>query len=208
MKSLQEIILEKLKIKKSNYNYKYFPETRVELRKIIKERIENEGNDVDLNDIDVSEITNMDALFYSKYLCDFCGDVSKWDVSNVTSMNHTFCGCKKFNCNLSEWNTENVTDMHSMFFECHAFEGKGLETWNVTNVENMESLFGYCYKFTGKEVEGWDMQNVVNMIDMFYGCNNLKCNLDSWKTRLKKIESWNDMFEGCYKMKLPTWYKL
>lgn len=206
MKSIYQYITEKLKIRKSNYNY--FPKTTTELRAIIKKRIENEGNDVDLNDINVSEITNMDALFHSKYLCDFCGDVSKWDVSKVTSMNHMFCGCKKFNCNLAEWNTENVTNMNAMFHECHEFEGKGLENWIVTNVETMEGLFGYCYEFTGKEVEDWDIQNVESMIDMFYDCKNLNCNLDPWQTRFKKMPFLDDMFVGCHKMKAPIWYKV
>ena len=51
MKSLTQFIQEKLTIKKSKY--KYFPETKEELKDIIKKRIIEEGNNVDLNDIDV-----------------------------------------------------------------------------------------------------------------------------------------------------------
>ena len=64
MKSLKSYIQEKLIIKKStakknNISYKYFPQTKEELQDIIKQRIKQEGNDVDLNDIDVSNITDM-----------------------------------------------------------------------------------------------------------------------------------------------------
>ena len=54
MKSLPLYIQEKLIIKKNN-SYKYFPQTKEELIEIIENRIENEGNEVDLNDIDVSK---------------------------------------------------------------------------------------------------------------------------------------------------------
>ena len=39
--------------------YKYFPQTKDQLRDIIEQRIKDEGNEVDLNDIDVSAITDM-----------------------------------------------------------------------------------------------------------------------------------------------------
>ena len=53
MKSLAEYIQEKLIIKKKNNQYKYFPQTKKELREIIEKRIEEEGDEVDLNNIDV-----------------------------------------------------------------------------------------------------------------------------------------------------------
>ena len=57
MKSLKSYIQEKLTIKKSKYNY--LPETKEELQDIIKQRIKQEGPEVDLNDIDVSKIKDM-----------------------------------------------------------------------------------------------------------------------------------------------------
>ena len=88
MKSLTHYIQEKLIIKKSNYNY--FPETKEELQDIILQRIKDEGSEVDLNDIDVSEITNMYALF--SYL-DFNGDISTWDVYKVKNKYKMFDNC-------------------------------------------------------------------------------------------------------------------
>ncbi len=100
MKSLINYIQEKLIIKKSKrIEYKYFPKTKKELQDIIKQRISKEGNEVDLNDIDVSNITDMSYLFYR---LDFNCDISRWDVSNVTDMGHMFFGCKSFNQDISE----------------------------------------------------------------------------------------------------------
>ena len=89
MKSLTHYIQEKLIIKKSN-NYKYSPETKEELREIIDKRIKQEGNEVDLNDIDVSEITDMSNLFGGT---DFNGDISNWDVSKVKDHYLMFSNC-------------------------------------------------------------------------------------------------------------------
>ena len=114
MKSLKSYIQEKLIIKKSN-NYKYFPETNKELKDIIKQRIKQEGNKVDLNDIDVSKITDMSHLFEETA---FNGDISNWDVSNVTDMNSMFSWCKSFNQDISGWDVSNVTNMRYMFDNC------------------------------------------------------------------------------------------
>ena len=64
MKSLTHYIQEKLIIKRSN-KYKYFPKTKEELKAIIKKRIKDEGNEVNLNHIDTSKITDMSKLFLS-----------------------------------------------------------------------------------------------------------------------------------------------
>ena len=64
MKSLVQFIQEKLVIKTStSFNHKYFPETAKELEDLIKKRINKEGREANLNDIDVSKITDMSSLF-------------------------------------------------------------------------------------------------------------------------------------------------
>ena len=63
--------------------YSYKPETKEELEKIIKERISKEGQNCDLNDIDVSLINDMSFLFYGS---NFNGNISNWNTSNVKDM--------------------------------------------------------------------------------------------------------------------------
>ena len=119
MKSLSSYIQEKLIIKKSNNNYKYFPKTKKELKDIILKRIEEEGNEVDLNDIDVSEITDMSDLFRET---NFNGDISKWDVSNVTNMRAMFSVCEAFDQNISDWDVYKVKYFNDIFSKCHIKE--------------------------------------------------------------------------------------
>ena len=103
MKNLKQYITEKLKITKDNIDihkkYKYFPKTKEELRQIIKERIKNEGLECNLNDIDVSKITDMSGLFYGS---NFTGDISEWDVSNVENMYKMFAD-SLFDQDISNW---------------------------------------------------------------------------------------------------------
>ena len=88
MVSLAQFIKENFLHKK---NYKYFPKTKEKLKAIIKKRIKEEGNEVDLNDIDTSKITDMSSLFRDT---GFNGDISKWNVSKVTDMNRMFLDVK------------------------------------------------------------------------------------------------------------------
>ena len=113
MKSLVQFIQEKLVIKKNKY--KYLPQTNKELQDIIYKRIKQEGNEVDLNDIDVSNITDMSYLFQNT---NFNGNISKWNVSNVKDMSNMFSGCESFNYDISNWDVSNVKNMHHMFFRC------------------------------------------------------------------------------------------
>ena len=138
MKSINQYILEKLA---DNSNYKYFPKTKKELKSIIDKRIKEEGDEADLNDIDVSKITDMSYLFsgYRK----FNGDIIKWDVSNVT-------------------------DMQGMFYECESFN-QDISNWDVSNVENMEYMFCECAKFNSN-ISNWDVSNVNKTKDIFYRC--------------------------------------
>ena len=68
--------------------YKYYPKTKKELESLIRERVSNEGANCDLNDIDVSKLTSLNAVFYN---VKFNGDISLWDVRNVTDMDQMFC---------------------------------------------------------------------------------------------------------------------
>ena len=74
--------------------------SKSELIEIINRRIEEQGFECNLNDIDVSKVTDLSGLFYKS---EFNGNISQWDVSNVKSMKEMFQG-SRFNGDLSKWN--------------------------------------------------------------------------------------------------------
>ena len=122
MKQLTTYIIEKLKINKSTNLYHYHPKNKKELRSLIQELLKERGNDADLNDIDVSDITDMHGLF--RDLDPHNIDISKWKVSNVKDMMFMFYECKNFNSDLSKWDVSNVKDMSDMFYGCDSLKNK------------------------------------------------------------------------------------
>lgn len=135
------------------------PNNREELEDLISQRIEQYGPKCNLNDIDVSKITDMSFLF-----CDmtFDGDISKWDVSRVKNMSSMFAG-STFNGDLSKWDVSRVENMNSMF--SYSRFNSDISKWDVSRVKNMISMF-YDSKFTG-DISGWDVSSVKRMHNMF-----------------------------------------
>ena len=114
MKSIATYINEALKLGKKRY--KYQPETKEELQNLLKQLIEERGNEGNFNDIDTSEITDMSYLFGT--LEEFNGDISNWVVSNVTDMDYMFNGCDSFNQDISNWDVSNVKNNLEIFDNC------------------------------------------------------------------------------------------
>ena len=132
MKNINNYISEKLNIKNIKVRqYTYHPKRKGELQLILRERLSKDNN-ANLNDIDVSDITDMSNLF--EKLNPHNINISNWDVSNVTNMGYMFCYCESFNSDLSKWDVSNVTNMINMFYNCQNFNCD-LSEWNVSNVK-------------------------------------------------------------------------
>ena len=163
MKTSQNYIIEKMLINKnSKIVYNYHPKTKDELKDIINQKIESEGNECNLNDIDTSNIIDMSYLFLES---DFNGDISNWNVSNVTNMEGMFYS-SKFNGDISNWDVSSVKNMGDMF-AISIFTGD-ISKWNVSNVESMGSMF-YASKFNG-DISNWNVSNVTNNVNIFVNC--------------------------------------
>ena len=132
-------------------------------------------NPIDFNDIDVSNIDSfrdkLDMGIFNdmnfKYI-----DISDWDVSNVTNMNGMFFMCKELKSvgDISKWNVSKVTDMNSMFNGCNELEFIGdISKWNVSNVTNMGHMFNNCNNFN-QDISNWNVSKVMFKYRMFYNC--------------------------------------
>ena len=128
MKTLTDRINEALKIGKNLSEWSAYscqPKTVFELKKLIDDRISNEGISCDLNDIDVSLITNMSYLVYNS---NFIGNISKWNTSNVKNMGGMFSK-SNFNGDISNWDVSKVEDM-SWMFDKSKFNSD-ISNWNI-----------------------------------------------------------------------------
>ena len=192
-----------------NYAFKHniYNLNFIDISKItdMSELFRNVEHDFDVSSWDVSNVTNMEFMFYKCSM--FTGKgLENWDVSNVPDMTCMFNGCKNFNCDLSNWDVSNVMSMYALFRKCNKFTGKGLENWNVSNVTDMTSMFAECEKFDC-DLSNLDVSKVEDMRYMFYSCKNFKGKgLENWD--VSKVKDMNYMFNNCNKTSIPNWYKL
>ena len=166
MRTLKDHINEALKIGKDLSDWTTYtcqPKTKDELKQIIDSRISKEGPNCDLNDIDVSQITNMSDLFYNS---EFNGDISKWDVSNVKEMWCMFSG-SEFNGDISNWDVSNVENMRCMFY--NAEFNQDISKWDTSNVKNMSYTFFHA-KFN-QDISKWKINKDCTTNSMFCECS-------------------------------------
>lgn len=130
----------------------YKPKTKEELEKLV------DNLDINLGDIDTSDITDMSGLFGNKDREDFSG-IENWNVSNVENMAFLFNrnpflhkGLIEyktlFNGDISKWDVLSVENMVDMF-EYSEFEGD-ISNWNITEEmrENLDRIGNLRKKLT------------------------------------------------------------
>ena len=173
------------------------PTRKSELKAIIRHRIEEYGPKCDLNDIDVSRVTDMSDLFFSSK---FNGDISQWNVSSVRNMNGMFYN-SQFNGDISKWDVHNVESMLNMFNESR-FNGD-ISKWDVSSVETMSGMFANS-EFNG-DISKWNVRRVEDMHGMFH---NSKFNGDISKWNVRRVKDMSMMFDKSpLEGKEPSWYK-
>ena len=135
------------------------------LKKLIRKLVDTRGPECDLNDVDVSNVTDMNQMFNNSH---FNGDISGWDVSQVTDMSYMFYNSAFTgeNGSISGWDVSGVRNMSFMFYGTH-FDGD-ISGWDVSGVTNMRYMF-YNSHFTSEngDISGWDVSRVRNMEGMF-----------------------------------------
>ncbi|MFC0875338.1 BspA family leucine-rich repeat surface protein [Saccharicrinis sp. FJH2] len=130
----------------------------------------------DISSWNVENVTNMEGMF--KNANNFNQDIRNWDVSRVRNMSYMFNGAENFNQQIGQWDVSNVEDMSYMFSAIGSFNQK-LEAWDVSHVTNMERMFYKARNFNSN-ISGWDVGSVTNMAWMFMGAVSFNQDIASW----------------------------
>lgn len=154
----------------------------------------------DLSKLDVSQITNMSKIFQNS---NFSGNISRWDVSNVTDMWGMFCSAKNFNSSIGNWDVAKVTNMFRMFFDAKSFN-KNINKWNVSNVKNMSDMF-YMAKEFNSPIGDWDMSSVTDIGNLFHEAEKFNQNISKWNT--SNVRIMHNLFYNAksYEQPLTNW---
>ena len=133
------------------------------LKAVIKQEINQYGNQCDLNHIDLSQLTDISELFFES---DFNGDISQWDVSHIKNMGCLFMN-SKFNGDISKWNISQVTNTTGMF--CGSDFNQDLSQWNTSQVKSMAFMFFIAARLSGFFL--FSTQGSQSNISVVSGCN-------------------------------------
>ena len=159
--------------------------------------------DLDLRNLDTSNVTSMQYLFMG---CESLANVklANFNTSNVTSMKYMFGSFGPptglTTLDLSNFDTSNVTDMNNMFSRCYNLTNLNISSFDTGNVTDMAEMFAGLHSQTSINLENFDTKKCKNMSGMFYECINLE-NLNLKKIDTSKVEDMHNMFYMCSKLK-------
>ena len=142
----------------------------------------------DLSKLDTSKITNMNEIFKNSK---FNGDISTWDVSNVTNMLDMFFFAKDFNQPINDWDTSNVTNMSYMFYEARSFN-QPIDSWDISKVIEMSYMFAKTLEFN-QNISSWNLENIINCDYIFKGAESFLDKYNSGEplpNRIDEIKKW------------------
>tara|TARA_B100001109_G_C18840063_1_gene463904 strand:- start:319 stop:1764 length:1446 start_codon:yes stop_codon:yes gene_type:complete len=137
-----------------------------------------------ISDWDVSQVTNMIALFKDK--TSFNLNISNWNTSKVTNMEQLFYGATNFNQNISSWNVSKVTIMTNMFRNSPF--NQPLNNWNVSSVTGTASMFRNSP--FNQPLNNWNTSKVTKIHYMFWDATQFNQNITGWD--VSKVNSYDD----------------
>ena len=86
------------------------------------------------------------------------GNISEWDVSNVTDMYQLFKNKQNFNDDISSWDVSNVTDRYCML--CYAYDfNQDIGGWAVQSVTDMQYMFIDSNSFNQEQKSNKDVKD-------------------------------------------------
>lgn len=132
----------------------------------------------DISKWDVSNVSNIGTLF--KGATSFNQPIGNWDVSNVSSFDSTFQDATSFNQPLDDWNISSAESVDAMFAGATSFN-QPLNSWSdkLAGISSLRFMFKNAKAFNG-DISEWDVSTIRNMTGMFDGATSFNSDISSW----------------------------
>ena len=157
------------------------------------------GQELDLTNIDTSNVTNMSDLFNNcSNLTNL--DLSNFDTSKATTISGMFINCRKITTlNLSNFNTSNITTLTNVFANCVSLTSLDLSNFDTSKVIYLDYTFDRCSNLKNLNISNFNTSNATTMQSLFNGCTSLETlNLSNFN--VGKVTSMYNMFRDCRKI--------
>ena len=124
-------------------NLRYHVKSKKQLLNIIDSLSQISPNDIDLNWIDISGLTDLTRVF-SK-IKNLNIDCSEWDTRHVEKFNYIFSFSSNTTVKANNWQFDSAKEFDGMFYMCKTINVEiDAEQWNSENVKSMTNMFAYC----------------------------------------------------------------
>ena len=155
----------------------------------------------DITDWNMANVTTMEGMF--KDARGFNQPIGKWNTESLTESIYMFQNAWAFNQPLDSWKMGKVTNASWMFYNARAFN-QNLTNWDMGMNSNFSLMFAQAPSFNG-DVSTWNTARSANMYAMFRGATAFNQDLDRWKTG--NSLSFSEMFSGAtaFNGKVGTW---
>ncbi|MDF7663371.1 BspA family leucine-rich repeat surface protein [Bifidobacterium sp. ESL0763] len=140
-------------------------------------RIDNDGKNGsqltsigDLSGWDMSNVTRTVTMFDNDTKLTNIGDLSNWNLGNVKIAEWMFSntGIRSLG-DVSNWGMGNVEDMQGIFSHMHNLTGlPGISSWDVSKNDWFTCMFEDDFALTSLDLGGWDTKAATDMEYMFF----------------------------------------
>jgi surface protein len=148
----------------------------------------NLGSTGNMSGWDVSNVTSTSGMFFGAST--FNQSIDAWNVSSVTTMYQMFRGASSFNQPIGAWNVSHVADMNYMFWGASSFN-QPIGAWDVSQVTSMFNMFTWASAFN-QPIGAWNVSHVTSMASMFLNAISFNQPIGSWD--VSHVTSMNSMF--------------
>jgi surface protein len=128
----------------------------------------------------LNNVVNLSSMFNGCISLTDIPNVGSWDLSNITNINAMFYS-SSFNGNVGSWNTSNVENFEYTFGRC-LFNNSGsdsIKNWDVANAKNMGLMFVYNTSFN-QPLTNWDVSSCESFLQAFYGASSFNQDLSNF----------------------------